>query len=1018
MKKTILVLFALIPIFLSAAEINFLMIPKIGKHKIQLDGVVTPEEWNKAAKITFSAPCGMLGANRKAPARETRLYFYCDNRFLYGAAVCKNENLAELLKDADSWFEQQVWFQPRVELFFGSEYGDSAQLIMSFLGKTYKNFSQPYFFKVKHGEDKQSYTMEFAIPLAVMVRSSISPHIVRAGIYRASVSAPIKANYYYSWQDLGLNGALQNPESWGALLLGDDVIEKSVREYEKGIAKSAEKKIISASQKHSLEQKLKDLLSKYGKKTFSSMEEFRFAMDDIQSFEKELDKAKEQFFRKQTLPDDFRLTAAPPKPDGMPDVWAPQILCGRDYWYTFGVSSSQTLKEMERCGLTEHPFFKDSMLFFAWVSVRFGDFVNPDKWTCKYLEKYSNPFFISSSRGITKEQYIKYPSLVRQNRNFLADLDEKSTLPEFLKKYPYNKRFAGFIAAEAYAGGFFMECLDHYRIPRPKTKKEGYDALKKTYVLETRDDRYDPPFRNIANLHKDFRKYAGNGTGTFFHHIIYSFGDVNSGQELGETMDSAATFMAFGRGASRQYAKPWNNYGVFYGNQRINGSAWLQCGANHTGTATDEISYMLTPETRYAAGHATIGLDCGTVPYLQKFWLSYPWLCGTTIQWSEHFNWESFCHYDSKTIDKEDRLAVCLRNLRLYYSPILDFRYDFYKRLVKKQDRGVSYTPVGLIFDRWHGYSPLYSGDSLFGNVISNEADRMMAAVDHTIFPRRKGTRIYTDAPFGDIFDVLTNDASDAVLASYPVLMPVGEVNMKEGFAGKLMSYVKNGGTLILTTGNLEGSLFPEKFLGCRILPGSKRKAASTFCKRSGKIINEDAPFAYSVVRPSTAQTLAISADTEQNPVLLCNSYGKGKVILAAAPYLKPEGANRKMLNLFSVLMTQINKETLPLEIVTNAHYQVNRNRNGWVVMLFNADGIPSTKATFNQDDPPKINVGAKHTVRIRLPENLGKVKCVNEWWSGKRFPVESGSVNGKKFTELCCEIAGGDTMILEFVMQ
>ena len=72
----------------------------------------------------------------------------------------------------------------------------------------------------------------------------------------------------------------------------------------------------------------------------------------------------------------------------------------------------------------------------------------------------------------------------------------------------------------------------------------------------------------------------------------------------------------------------------------------------------------------------------------------------------------------------------------------------------------------------------------------------------HLIITTRRG--FLTATPFGDIADCLLSDAPRWLLQQYPVLIVAGELKGGAEVKEKLENYVRLGGHLVLTSGNIE----------------------------------------------------------------------------------------------------------------------------------------------------------------------------------------------------------------------
>jgi len=308
---------------------------------------------------------------------------------------------------------------------------------------------------------------------------------------------------------------------------------------------------------------------------------------------------------------------------------------------------------------------------------------------------------------------------------------------------------------------------------------------------------------------------------------------------------------------------------------------------------------------------------------------------------------------------------------------------DFYDRIVCREDRGAVYAPVALMWDLHHGYMRWYSGAIPWGMFVETEGDRMMPAVEDALFPVSDKVcyRSFRTSPFGDIFDVITNNISAGKMNNYPVIFFCGDVPIGKRLADQLVSYVRDGGTLIVNWKQIEPyvSNFPDAFLGAEV-SSERREAQFSYSTFSGKPLLEDREFYYCVAKPMPKTEKAVfTADQKQDPLVLVSAYGKGKVILTMPDYLK-EPHSCKMLKIFGDLMQELSSRILPVEIKGNIQYQVNRNRNGWVVSLFNNYGSGMVRTW---DDPQK-KAGPEYTAEITVTPKF-PYKSVREWFTGER---------------------------------
>ena len=175
---------------------------------------------------------------------------------------------------------------------------------------------------------------------------------------------------------------------------------------------------------------------------------------------------------------------------------------------------------------------------------------------------------------------------------------------------------------------------------------------------------------------------------------------------------------------------------------------------------------------------------------------------------------------------------------------------------------GVMHTPVALLVDfhsDWSFPRHLYTERvyRVWGNLPYETGDYLTHAVLDLIYPGYSDSSYFHDesgfnvpTPFGDIADCLLSDAQGWLLQRYPVVVVAGELTGGAEIRDKLEAYVRQGGHLVITAGNLAklpgglaGMKSPVKTRSMKVGRGRITMFASAFgVKRrrlSGPIKNE-----------------------------------------------------------------------------------------------------------------------------------------------------------------------------------
>ena len=129
-------------------------------------------------------------------------------------------------------------------------------------------------------------------------------------------------------------------------------------------------------------------------------------------------------------------------------------------------------------------------------------------------------------------------------------------------------------------------------------------------------------------------------------------------------------------------------------------------------------------------------------------------------------------------------------------------------------DIGVPLTPFAVVLDYHHGAYPGFGKRRAFWHFDYNAGDNMTWELINLLWPGgwevmgRNEAGAMVNGPFGDIFDILLQNAPQKVLDSYPCLILSGDIRFSAAEAARFTRYVQQGGTLILNSAYLRD--FPE----------------------------------------------------------------------------------------------------------------------------------------------------------------------------------------------------------------
>lgn len=304
--------------------------------------------------------------------------------------------------------------------------------------------------------------------------------------------------------------------------------------------------------------------------------------------------------------------------------------------------------------------------------------------------------------------------------------------------------------------------------PIPKTRYEAIDQLKNWLITSY----------NLKPV--EFTGWeANNGHHPWFHYAVEA-GATSVTCELGETISSPQTRIAFARGAAKQYGIGWGtDFSYWYNN--LNLGRLENCPENknpnygHSDNLHERIfiiSYM--GGTGWFMNEDAIALN---------FWENRITEDGV---------------YELTSTGKIAQKYFAFSN--------------------EHKDIGINYTPFGILMDREHGS---YCGDpritikKVFRVFDYTPADEMNANITQLFFPDTNNvldgleSHFLANSPYGDTCDVILQNSSQKVLNSYPCLIMSGDLSdASVAERTRYINYVKQGGTLIMNTAYLP--LFPK----------------------------------------------------------------------------------------------------------------------------------------------------------------------------------------------------------------
>jgi hypothetical protein len=294
---------------------------------------------------------------------------------------------------------------------------------------------------------------------------------------------------------------------------------------------------------------------------------------------------------------------------------------------------------------------------------------------------------------------------------------------------------------------------------RPTSRRECFEIIKDYYTSRQRD-----LLGRVISVtgHSHYEAYVGE------------WGARCIGLEVGENIAFTQSKLAFARGASRQWQKPWS----------VQVSPWFSGACTTSGPLRKE-------------GRDARGLDAGhSLSFYERMWL-HAWFAGAAM------------------VTPENNIAIFFEKAAAPWTLTTHGRkaaevFQF----MRVHERGVPFTPVAIVIDHLAGYNGYM--DKPWGILEPTAGDRQVRDLfDYQLFPG--SDHIHTNpfpnnpefsylrpTPYGEMFDVQITSASAEMLSSYPVILLAGDIEFDEDFVAKLEHVLTKGRTLLLTRAHQE----------------------------------------------------------------------------------------------------------------------------------------------------------------------------------------------------------------------
>src|SRR5205814_569577 len=206
-----------------------------------------------------------------------------------------------------------------------------------------------------------------------------------------------------------------------------------------------------------------------------------------------------------------------------------------------------------------------------------------------------------------------------------------------------------------------------------------------------------------------------------------------------------------------------------------------------------------------------------------------------------------------------------------------------------------------------------------------------------------------------------------------------GEVNWSDGWVKKLEDYVRSGGAVVLTSAQTKG--LPMSLLGIRET-GQTGEAHNAKCLLPNDPVSDlhSGIFHYDRVDLTAAQSLMVTTADQSEPLVTVNKIGRGKMIFVAVSDLL--GEDERMPAFVAHLLAHLASEATPLRVEGDVEYLINRNSRGWVVTIFNDNGVFKPQQGLAQ-----VDRSASVTATISL--RGASISTATDWTTEQPLQIE-----------------------------
>ncbi len=548
---------------------------------------------------------------------------------------------------------------------------------------------------------------------------------------------------------------------------------------------------------------------------------------------------------------------------------------------------------------------------------------------------------------------------------------------------PLAEQFLGYIHGEA-VGTVDVGMTDK---ALGKTRREHVDALGRD-LLKRQAESWSKMYKTaVPESHRAKSIPCLSAECTALAHLFHEMGSKVVGYEEDATNVHVPMRIAFERGAARQYGGAWINYA--------------------SGNFGDACNYF-TQEPQVPRGakswfHSRYAITDGVSAawYRKMYYLNY--LSGASaIYWEQNL--------------ANQWILPGPGTHPIELSPFGRGTEDFQAFVSRLPDRGEPLAPVALLLSYGNGYDRVNYRCKMLNVFQEDKNDLELRELFNVCWypsgvlegkPAAPDVQSMPAGAYGNIFDVLVDRPARAkAILDYPVVWAAGDVDLK-GIRPVLEEYLKRGGTLVLNV--TAAAELPAALLGMTLT--GKTTTAEEWAVDGEKPL---ATTPYEVVGVELAhdRVQVLAWASPKVPLVTRHKVGPGAVIVTLVPHLI--GQDERAHPCVPLVMNAVTAGLLPVRVecadksrpTGRVLYQVNKTKDGYLVLLMNTLGIDKTQNGLARVDRRQhVDLVLRHEGVIRTAKE----------WTGPRDLTLAVGLRG---SEVRVRVEPGDMQVVQLVAR